>query len=293
MKLVFIHGRSQEDKDPLLLRQRWVSALRQGLDTAGLELPIDERDIVFPYYGDALRDVTSEMPDSLATVRFPLQEHEEDFTCAVLQECLDDLGITEEVIAAQTTPEDVAPDRLTIPFSNEWVHRGLSLLDRYVPKASARSMASTAADVTQYLHNPEVQGYIDSGVAQAFRDCGQEESVVVAHSLGSIVAYRLLSIGGAIECPVNALITIGSPLGLRIVRETLEPIAHPPNVGSWFNAYDERDVIALNPLNKEFFRVQPEIENYNKVENESDNHHKIRGYLSDRVVATRIVEPLM
>ena len=82
-------------------------------------------------------------------------------------------------------------DRLSQSLSNEWLHRGLSLLDRYVPRASERSMESTAADVTQYLRDPEVQGYIDNGVAQAFRECGTEEVVVVGHSLGSIVAYRI------------------------------------------------------------------------------------------------------
>lgn len=292
MKLVFIHGRSQEDKDPLLLRQKWVGALRQGLDAAGLELPIDEKDIVFPYYGDALRDVTSDSPESLATVRFPLLEHEGHFACEVLQECLDDIGITQEVIESQTTAADGVSDRVNSALSNEWVHRGLSLLDKYVPKASARSMESTAADVTQYLHNPEVQGYVDNGVAKAFSDCGGSDVVVVGHSLGSIVAYRVLSAAGLVNCPVKALITIGSPLGLRVVRETLEPIEHPPNVGYWFNAYDKRDIIALNPLDAGFFNVSPAIDNFGGVVNESDNHHKIRGYLSNGTVATRIVEAL-
>lgn len=290
MKLVFIHGRSQEDKDPLVLRQKWVAALHQGLDQAGLELPIDERDIIFPYYGDALRDVTSESPDSLATIRFPLQEQAEHFACEVLEQCLDDLGITKDVIAAQTTPADGVSERISHALSNEWVHRGLSLLDRFVPQASARSMASTATDVTEYLHNPEVQGYIDNGVARAFRDCREQEVVVVGHSLGSIVAYRVLGAGGPVDCQVKALITIGSPLGLRAVREALEPIEHPPNVGYWFNAYDERDVIALNPLNSDFFDVSPAIDNYNGVANDSTNHHKIGGYLSSSTVAARIVE---
>ena len=85
MKLVFVHGRSQEDKDPLVLRQRWVTSLRETLREVGLELPIDERDIVFPYFGDALRDVTSDMPDSLSTVRIPLRENDDRLQCEVLQ----------------------------------------------------------------------------------------------------------------------------------------------------------------------------------------------------------------
>ena len=270
-----------------------MTALRSGVESAGLELPLDERDIVFPYYGDALRDVTSEDPESLSTVRIPQREHEDEFTCAVLQECLDEIGITEDVISAETAPGDDFGDKLSASLSNEWLHRGLSLLDKYAPGVSARSMAATAADVTQYLQDPEVQGFIESGVAQAFDECRGEQTVVVGHSLGSIVAYRVLRENGIVDCPVHALITLGSPLGLRAVREALDPIHHPPNVGYWFNAYDPRDIIALNALNGTHFGVKPAIKNYSGVENESDNHHKIRGYLDDRVVATCIVQALL
>lgn len=292
MKLVFLHGRSQEDKDPLVLRQKWVAALRAGLDKAGLELPIDEWDILFPYYGNALRDVTSDMPESLATVRFPLQEQQGHFSCAVLQDCLDEIGVTEEVIAAQTPPNDPLGERLSVALSNEFFHKGLQLLDRYVPRARTKLIEATAADVSLYLHDPEVRGYIDNGVAQAFRDCGNEDTVVVGHSMGSIIAYRVLSEAGIINCPVKALITIGSPLGMQVIRESLEPVEHPPNVDYWFNAYDPRDIVALNPLDDANFPVGRAIKNYGGIENESDNHHKIHGYLSDRVVATAIVKAL-
>lgn len=275
-----------------MLRQKWVAALRSGLEKAGLDLPIDEWDILFPYYGNALRDVTSESPDSLARVRFPLQERHGEFACAILQDCLDRIGVTEEVISATTPPNDPLGERLSVAGSNEFLQRGLQLLDRHVPGARRRLIEATAADVSQYLHDPEVQGYIDSGVAQAFRDCEREEIVVVGHSMGSIVAYRVLSEAGVVDCPVRALITIGSPLGMQAIREALEPIGHPVNVGSWFNAYDERDLVALNPLDGENFPVEPEIVNFNGVKNESDNHHKIHGYLSDEVVATTIANAL-
>jgi pimeloyl-ACP methyl ester carboxylesterase len=270
-----------------------------------MELPIDERDIVFPYYGDALRDLTTEGADSLAAVRFPLREHEEDFRCAVVAECLEGAGITEGLVTSDTAADagatepntdadtfDGVSDFVSGSLSNEWIQRGLSLLDRFVPLASSRSMAATAADVTRYLQDTEVQRHIETGVAKAFRHCGTEDTVVVGHSLGSIIAYRVLREGGPVDCPVTALITIGSPLGVRVIREALEPIAHPPKVGFWFNAYDERDIIALNPLNPTHFPVAPPVTNHNGVENNSENHHTIDGYLSDRVVVTSIVEAL-
>ena len=314
MKLVFLHGRAQEDRDPLRLRQHWVSALLDGLGAAGLELPIDEKDIIFPYYGDALRDATSEDPNSLALVRYPLREKPSNgeevfdhdyFRCKVLLDCLEHVGVTDEVLKAAEHDDDPAVqaepeqdedttlfDRLTTSLTSEWIQRGLSLLDRHVPAASVRTMEATAADVTMYLQNPVIQSHIESGVAQAFSECGAEETVVIGHSLGSIVAYRMLRRGGLIECPVKALFTIGSPLGIRAIRESLEPIGHPPAVGGWFNAYDERDVVALNPLDRKNFPVEPSIQNFGGVDNLSPNHHSIRGYLSDPIVSRWIEKEL-
>ena len=134
--------------------------------------------------------------------------------------------------------------------------------------------------------------HIESGVARAFEECDGDHIVVVGHSLGSIVAYRVLGPVGAIACPVDSLITIGSPLGISAVRDALQPIRHPANVTNWFNAYDERDVIALNPLDNRSFPVNPSVVNFGGIDNDSDNHHKIAGYLSDPTVAAWIVGAL-
>lgn len=290
MKLVMIHGRSQEDKDPDVLRHKWVSALREGAETAGLEIPIDDENILFPYFGDALRDLTAE-EEALGLAHIAVAEpHFDDleFRCRVLNECLDDAGISEEMVAAELPPEI----RSIGPLSREWVQKGLALLDRYVPGASAKSLSWSAEDVTQYLHRRDVRGYIEDGVARAFKHCEGEDVVVIGHSLGSIVAYSMLREGGRIDRPVKALITLGSPLGVTAIREAVSPIAYPPHVQSWFNAYDERDAIALFPLDKHNFAVEPAIKNYSGVDNDSYNHHSIRGYLSDRVVATKIIQEL-
>jgi len=296
MKLVFLHGRSQSDKNPLVLRQRWVSALHHGLDEAGLELPIDEHDIIFPFYGDALRDATSPDANALAMVRYPLRERVDEFHCEAVSDCLERAGITPQLIASSQRPSSDDDGRftdfITSSLSNEWVQRGLSLFDRHFPEASARSLESTVGDVSLYLQDENVQAHIENGVARAFAECGGERTVVVGHSLGSVVAYRMLREGGLIDCPIEALITIGSPLGVGAIRRALEPIAHPPAVNRWFNAYDERDVVALNPLDHEYFPVAPMVSNFGGIVNASENHHNIRGYLGSPVVARWIVQAL-
>lgn len=298
MKLLLVHGRSQEDKNPAVLRHKWVSSLHAGAEGVGLELPISDEDIIFPYFGDALADLTSdEHPDhhdhdgDVAPITRGIT-HEDDieFRCRILNDCFETAGITEDQIREYAEPEV----RKAGPLSREWVQVGFGLLDQFVPPFSSRSLRFAAADVSMYLEDSTIQDFIESGIAKAVADVDpDEEWVVIGHSLGSIIAYRILSAGGAISSlAVRSFVTLGSPLGIRAVRTALEPIAHPPNVGSWFNAYDEGDAVALHPLNSRFFEVEPPIDNYSGVDNDTPNEHGISGYLTDPVVASRLVNLL-
>lgn len=298
MKLLLVHGRSQEDKNPAVLRHKWVSSLYSGAEAVGLDLPISEDDIIFPYFGDALLDLTApEHPehhehdgDVAPVIR--AREHFEDpeFRCRVLNECFDAAGIDYDRIWELAEPEV----RKAGPLSREWVQVGLGLLDRFVPSVSAFSLNLAAADVSLYLQDMAIQDYIESGISSAIADLDPaEELVVIGHSLGSIIAYRILAVGGVLSSrSIRSFVTLGSPLGITAVRTALHPIAHPPNVGDWFNAFDDRDAVALHPLNSRFFPISPAIDNYGAVANDTPNRHGISGYLTDKVVATRIINSL-
>jgi len=73
--------------------------------------------------------------------------------------------------------------------------------------------------------------------------------VIVAHSLGSIVAYETLCAHP--EWNVHALVTLGSPLGVRdLIFDALTPTpvdgrGQWPGVASWVNIADQGDIVAL------------------------------------------------
>jgi len=70
----------------------------------------------------------------------------------------------------------------------------------------------------------------------------------------------------------------------------------PECVTAWFNAMDERDVVALYPLTPAFFPLAPEqpaIANKTTVRNRTRNRHGIGGYLDDQEVARRIYDALV
>jgi hypothetical protein len=75
---------------------------------------------------------------------------------------------------------------------------------------------------------------------------------VIAHSLGSIVAYEAVQ---TLAHPLPLLITLGAPLGSDpIILHRLQPHASfPPQVNRWVNIADPDDIIAAEPDLKSLF----------------------------------------
>jgi hypothetical protein len=284
--LVFVHGRAQEHKDAGALKKEWVDSLRSELQRLGLDFPLTDEQIRFPYYGQTLFDLVKGAPGDAAEVivRGELgSTQEEEFTREVLSEVITEAGVTDEQIRA-VAGQDVVEKG---PLNWKWVQAGLKALDRFVPGASSATIAVVTRDVYQYLRNAGVRDVIEEGVRNALPK--GEESIVVSHSLGTVVAYNLLRREGQQQgWRVPLLVTLGSPLGVTAITRSLRPIQHPPAVSRWFNAYDNADVVALYPLDAERFPVQPAIVNYGNVKNPTPNKHGITGYLGDPEVARRI-----
>ena len=172
-----------------------------------------------------------------------------------------------------------------------WVRAVLKAIDTHFDGASETGIALATRDVYQYLRNPGIRDTIEGGVRAAMTP--EVESVVVAHSLGSVVAYNLLKREGASQgWRVPLFTTVGCPLGVTAIRRSLRPIGHPECAPVWFNALDRRDIVALYPLDDGHFDVDPAVENKTDVENHTDNRHGISGYLDDQVVARRIFDAL-
>jgi hypothetical protein len=294
-ELIFIHGRAQQHKDSIALKREWVAAFRKGLAKSGLDLPIPESSIRFPYYGDTLFDLSSKKPPEQAAeivVRGAAKadEQERRFVLSVLNEIFAKEGITDEQITAALGPDADVLERGILNWS--WVQAALQVIDRHVPFGSGNSIALFTNDVYQYINNPVVHERINKGVRQAFAP--NQSSVVVSHSLGTVVAYSMLrEEAHSKNWKVPLFVTLGSPLAVTAIRAKLAPIKHPVCAEKWYNAMDERDVVALYPLSKKHFNIEPEIENKTNVDNHTDNRHGIAGYLDDKDVAKRIHDALI
>jgi hypothetical protein len=290
-QLIFIHGRSQAGKDPATLKYEWLESLDVGLKKTGKSLPIGEDDVRLAYYGDTLEAACTPgrqadiPPVEIRGVRDPAIA--ETLRYILSKEMLEALADREPSL----TNVRLSGERG--PLNWEWIQAILAALDTHVPFVSSASIGLFTNDVFQYLTKPSLAHRIDSGVRSAFTD--GIPSIVVSHSLGTIVAYRVLSSqlpSGPIRVPLLA--TLGSPLGLSAIRDHLAkeaPLRCPDGVTRWFNAMDDRDVVALFPLDAARFPIipaEPSIENYRGVKNRTENRHGISGYLEDGVVAANI-----
>lgn len=286
-RLLFVHGRSQEGKDPDRLKSLWMDALKRGVEKLGRGLP-DRIDVRFPFYGDALDNFAQqyEVPLTLDIQTKGSQVNEEflAFQAEVAEALRQRAGITDDQVNTEYGPNPKPKG----PQNWEWVQAILRALDKHVGGMTQTTLEVFMRDVFLYTNRAGVRDEIDRIVA---REITEQPTVVVGHSLGSVVIYSVLRTDRR-SLRVPLCVTLGSPLGIQAIRNQFRPLRFPPPVKSWFNAFDKRDVVALYPLDTQNFPVEPAIENDDAIRNHTANRHGITGYLDSPAVAKRILDAL-
>lgn len=282
MRLMLVHGRAQEGKSSKIIEDEWMTALRRGFGGIGGSLPADLK-IDAPFYGDELIKQLQryDLPpaDGIATRGAVADDY-----AAFLEDVAIQLSHDDKVTHREIEGELGAVPGTRGPENWEWVQAVIRAIDRRTPGVSDYSIGKLLRDVFVYVNDSRTRREINRIVAAALTT---EPTVIVAHSLGTVVAYEVLRehVGNS----VPRLITVGSPLGIRAIRDKLAtPLTVPVGVRDWYNAFDDRDVVALYPLNAGNFNVKPPVKNYPFVNNHTDNRHGIAGYLDDGDVASQI-----
>lgn len=287
MDLIFVHGRDQQGKNPEDLLSEWEKSLEEGWRSLGLSRPAN-LNIRLPFYGNELDRMIKELEAPLVVevkTKGGLSDTDEmSFKLALLEDLAHNAGITNTDIQAHYSGQPVEKG----PLNWEWVQAILRTLDG--TPIGETSIDLFTRDVYVYLTNKAVRREINRIVSAQIP---REPCVVVGHSLGTIVIFNVLR-ELASDAPVKRLVTVGSPLGMNSIQAKLIPpaLAMPIGVSDWFNAYDERDVVALCPLDSNSFPISPAVRNWNKVKNQTKNRHGIVGYLNDTEVAAQIYKAL-
>lgn len=140
--------------------------------------------------------------------------------------------------------DEIAQGRLTQPvrIGVEWVARRFGLDHELV----ARFVATFFPEVTRYFADGQARTAAIDGLADAIGRV--KPQIVIAHSLGSVVAYEAL--WAHPDCEFDVFLTLGSPLAMpSVVYDRLEghagPPMRPPGVRRWINIADYGDIVAI------------------------------------------------
>ena len=291
MRLVLVHGINQQGKDPKALKQEWLGYLCKRL---GKPDGFAEIEVVMPYYGDVLKDYSdraggnaiSQGPDGTPDL------DEAQFLAAALLETAAAAGIGAAAIATEQRAmarEDGAINEQSLVMSRRF-NAIVRVLERVSPMHGSWVMR-ILKQAYAYARKTKVADAVDKIVQPAF---APGPMVVVAHSLGTVVSFKLLRAmaakGGRIDVPL--FVTVGSPLSLMAIQAALGPaFARPEGVKCWINALDPDDFITLGkPLDDTTFGMGTEVINFVDVENYREDAHSIGGYLDDKRVAEAIAK---
>ncbi|MGW2482427.1 hypothetical protein ACWCWQ_21685 [Streptomyces sp. NPDC001571] len=230
----------------------WAKDLATGLGTTAEYVPV-----TYSYYAHHLhrsRPISQGTDDLDALLR----EHP-DLTEGVAR-WAESLG---ESLDLKLPPPATAQGRLAVPLRQlvAIISESLSLDGRL----TQAFIATFFRDVTRYLgdKNGSTRSAAREEVADTIASTGAR--VVIAHSLGSVVAYEALHAHPELE--VDLLLTLGSPLALRHgVFDLLSPAPvdgtgqRPPGVCRWVNLSDHGDIVAIpRPFKRRFPSVHLDL----------------------------------
>jgi pimeloyl-ACP methyl ester carboxylesterase len=272
-RLVFVHGIGGI-RDPAHEVAEWSGALASGMRGAGhsalaAQLTAADSELCFfAYYADLFSPPQSQGGGEL----LPEEETEGEILGALLVELVDALAAEHAEgdaprddawqarsrvlahAAAEAAPDEQAQGGLAV------VRRALNVATTLMALppwggtarwAAPKLLVADLAQVARYLARGERDASgrpLDERIRQRLHAAlGGGPAVVVAHSLGTVVALETLH-----DHPAGTplLVTLGSPLSMRTVvwpRLRPQPPSTPEGVLRWLNFWDRDDVIAVRP----------------------------------------------
>lgn len=226
--VVAVHGifanRSSRDE----MHDSWLAALREGLRNvrfAGAE----DLTMECAFYGHLYNDGKAG---------------------AAWQYVIGDLrpGVEEDLLVAlaeavEDPSHEAAGKAGYAPQSVQWAIRVLQ--SRKFFGGTAAGIIGFVKQVARYLRDDDFKKAVRAEFSAAMES---RPRLVIAHSLGSVVAYDWLRSHTATSA--TTLITLGSPLGLRPVLRELHPFVDacqapwPTGIATWVNVAAKEDVVA-------------------------------------------------
>jgi len=258
--IIGIHGLSNKPEKETLAKW-WEAAMVEGLNKNS-NLPVRSLDFKSVYWADVMYpEGPDENPDAYKSTDKINLKYYKDGWVDYLRARIFDVG---------GDFLDFMKDKLDMDEPAEKV------LEKKLP------------DLYRYYTDESIRNKLRARLSEVIVEHRHKRLMVVAHSMGSIIAYDVLRILGRDEpdLSIEHFVTIGSPLGLPHVKHMIikeNPLIRTPSiVKKWTNLADRRDPVALDVHLRDDYEA-----NYAGVRVEDDLvlndwggiNHKSYGYL--------------
>jgi hypothetical protein len=199
--------------------------------------PPDEADVKIAFYGDLFR---AKPGKAIGAPLYTAADVADGFEAELLEAWW--------AAAAFSDSNVPGPDSRSKLRTPSMVHRALNALSqsRFFAGLTEHLIIGFIKQVHLYLTDDRIRGEIQARVQEVV---GAGTSVLVGHSLGSVVAYEAACAHPGWDL---ALVTLGCPLGIRnLVFERIRPPAEhgrgkfPAGAATWTNIADDGDIVAL------------------------------------------------
>lgn len=256
------------------------SRLAAGLAKAGFTGAVP--DLAMAYYADLLRrDLPDEAQSGEGDAGF------EQLTAPQREDAAEWLVTAGAPVPAELQNIGLAPLRQLLGWlvDDRRGPMGTRLREKTVRRLE-RVILAMLREVEAYTTWTGRRRVVQERVAQMIRS--EQPQAVVAHSLGSVVAYETLH--AQPDLRVRQLVTLGSPLRLPSLTRRLEPGlragrgARPAGVEHWTNIADVGDLVAIPPRLSEVFAVDQEVLFDNGLD-----FHGLGSYLANGLTGLAVV----
>ena len=279
-RIVCVHGIAQELKSRESLLAEWAPSLCGGVSNAGGH--IEPSDIDMAFYGLLFRPSGGKggAETEIAIPNYKPGDIEDPLEVQLLENMFD---------AVDETATDVGLAKSGVgPRS---INRMLQVVSA-VPYFGTKTQSIVIwflKQVRRYLTESAIRNAAQRSLTDRI---AQDTQVIVAHSLGTVVAYEALCAGHGPR--VRTLITLGSPLGTpallsRFIPPTVPGKASAPGaVEHWVNIADAADIVALR---KELCALYGDHVTDHLVYNGA-TMHDVLPYLTARETGNAIIDGL-
>lgn len=265
--IICIHGLANKPEKKVLLGW-WKDSIDEGLDlNSGIKL--GNQPVEMAFYADIYHN--------------PLQtraNNKEPYVKA------DPANIKAYKMGFRHRLRKLAGNILDTPI--DWLEEKNGIFSKLAEKVTKKGLK----DLGQYYTDDNLRNKIKTRLKELLVKHKQDEIILIAHSMGTIVAYDVLrEIGRDPEHKdlfVEHLITIGSPLGVtpvkgKILKENSDKLRTPSCVThGWVNFSDPQDYVCIDSHLRDDYAVNSSgirVEDRMVCNDYPDNEHKSYGYL--------------